>query len=263
MAVLQVSLGSRRGSGHSDRDGRLALAGREVQPALVARSLSRVGICRSWDRHAPAILESRRGTLEIVDGIAKTVIALDSGQLRAGNVVYMRQSENVKVRLQVRPDSREPVEEVTHYIARLEPNTVPRPVDESRRAQLEHEADAMRTRLEKQKDELSRLQQMVSTMQTRPDTPDKPETAKPETAALQDAGPKESAERVLRNERDERAAAAISTTATPRTGPAGAVQSASTPGKTTAAQQTAQAFTPPPARAPARGSEAPVPSPPQ
>lgn len=215
-----------------------------------------------WDRHAPAILESRRGTLEIVDGVAKTVIALDSGQLRAGNVVYMRQSENVKVRLQVRPDSREPVEEVTHYIARLEPNTVPQPADESRRAELEHEADAMRTRLEKQNDELSRLQQMVTTMQTKPDAPDKAQGAKVESPAVQDAGSKESAERIVRNERDERASGAISNTATPRTGPAGAAQSTSTPAKTTATQQTAQAFTPPPARVPAKGSDAPVPSPP-
>jgi hypothetical protein len=69
-----------------------------------------------WDRTARPVQNSSGGRLEILDGRQKLWIELDAEQLRVGNVTCPRRSNEVTVRLLVKPGNGAPVEEVARFV---------------------------------------------------------------------------------------------------------------------------------------------------
>ena len=119
----------------------------------------------AWDRAAGPIRNAVRGTLEIEDRGVRTEAKLTPADLRSGSISYARQSGNIVVRLKVDQSGRAPVEEVTRFLKPGESGPPPAatPPDPAKEA-MEQEAAAMRTRIEEQDAQLSKLQKMVGTM---------------------------------------------------------------------------------------------------
>jgi len=69
-----------------------------------------------WDWAAEAIRTAESGTLEIADGAARTVVALDKRRLLSGTVSYARTSDRVDVRLALRQHGGRVSEEFTSYL---------------------------------------------------------------------------------------------------------------------------------------------------
>ena len=118
----------------------------------------------AWDRAADPIRNAVRGTLQIEDRGVRTEAKLTPADLRSGGISYARQSGNIVVRLKVDQSGRAPVEEVTRFLKPGE--TAPpaaSPPDPAKEA-MEREAAAMRTRIEEQDAQLSKLQKLVGTM---------------------------------------------------------------------------------------------------
>lgn len=68
-----------------------------------------------WDHQAPAVRQARRGLLWIRDGDSEKSVELDLGHLRYGSVIYRRQSDRVKFRLDVFLRDRQAVSESIEY----------------------------------------------------------------------------------------------------------------------------------------------------
>jgi len=120
----------------------------------------------AWNRTAGPIRNAVRGSLEIEDHGVRTEAKLTPADLRSGSISYAPQSGNIVVRLKVDQPGRAPVEEVTRFLKPGEsspPPAVPQP--DPAKEILEREAAAMRTRIEQQDAQLSKLQKMVGTMQ--------------------------------------------------------------------------------------------------
>jgi len=119
----------------------------------------------AWDRAAGPIRNAVRGTLEIEDRGVRTEAKLTPADLRSGGISYARQSGNIVVRLKVDQSGRGPVEEVMRFLKPGESGPPPAapPPDPAKEA-MEQEAAAMRTRIEEQDAQLSKLQKMVGTM---------------------------------------------------------------------------------------------------
>lgn len=132
------------------------------RPRLALTATDLRGALRiAWDRTAGPVRSAARGRLEIDDRGVRTEVKLTPADLRAGSISYARQSGDVAVRLRVEPASGSPVEEATRF---LQPSPSPAaPAPEPGKQELEREAEALRQRLEQQKAELSKLQQMVDT----------------------------------------------------------------------------------------------------
>jgi proteasome lid subunit RPN8/RPN11 len=141
----------------------------------------------AWDRAAGPIRNAVRGTLEIEDRGVRTEAKLTPADLRSGGISYARQSGNIVVRLKVDQSGRAPVEEVTRFLIPGESGPAPAasPPDPAKEA-MEHEAAAMRTRIEEQDAQLSKLQKMVATVH--PSVPGAP-AAPPKQVALKAAAP--------------------------------------------------------------------------
>ncbi len=52
-----------------------------------------------WDRDAPALQFAWRGSVTVEDGASKSVVALDSAQLRRGSLIYHPATDKVRFRL--------------------------------------------------------------------------------------------------------------------------------------------------------------------
>jgi proteasome lid subunit RPN8/RPN11 len=119
-----------------------------------------------WDRTSGPIRDAMRGTLEIEDRGVRTEVKLTPADLRSGSISYTRQSGDIVVRLKVDPSGRAPVEELMRFLKAGEsgPSPAAPPADPAKEA-MEREAEAMRTRIEEQDEQLTKLRKMVGTMQ--------------------------------------------------------------------------------------------------
>jgi proteasome lid subunit RPN8/RPN11 len=150
-----------------------------LQPSSQRLSLSAIEaggqLHIAWDRAAGPIRNAVRGTLEIEDRGVRTEAKLTPADLRSGSISYARQSGNIVVRLKVDQSGRAPVEEVTRFL-KADESGQPRP-DPAKEA-MEQEAAAMRTRIEEQDAQLSKLQKMVGTLHpSQPGGPARPPAA--------------------------------------------------------------------------------------
>lgn len=68
-----------------------------------------------WDRQAPAVRQARRGLLWIRDGDSEKSVDLDLGHLRYGSVIYRKQSDKVKFRLDIFLRDHQAVSESIEY----------------------------------------------------------------------------------------------------------------------------------------------------
>ena len=77
-----------------------------------------------WDWTAVPIRSAEAGTLEIMDGTARTVVALNKPRLRGGTVSYVRTGARVDVRLSLRQPDGKVSEEFTSFLGQAgEPDT--------------------------------------------------------------------------------------------------------------------------------------------
>ena len=157
----------------------------------------------TWDRTAGPIRDAVSGTLEIEEHGVRTEARLTPADLRSGSISYARQSGNIVVRLKVEQPGRAPVEEVTRFLKPVEslpqpaapqPDPAPDPAIQA----MEREAASMRTRIQEQDAQLSKLQKLLGNADSSkagapapqlPSVPraDPPTTAKvaPKVAAIQ------------------------------------------------------------------------------
>jgi len=77
-----------------------------------------------WDWTAVPIRSAEAGTLEIMDGTARTVVALDKRRLRGGTISYVRTGARVDVRLSLRQPDGKVSEEFTSFLGQAgQPDT--------------------------------------------------------------------------------------------------------------------------------------------
>ena len=113
-----------------------------------------------WDQRAEAIRSAQAGTLEIVDGAAHTVVALDQRRLRAGTVSYARIGARIDVSLTLPAAGGDIYEEFTSFAGQAAP-----PASGARELQ---EQDVRLRELEKQ---VAGLRWLIKSGQAREDHP--------------------------------------------------------------------------------------------
>ena len=126
-----------------------------------------------WNRSALPIRWARGAELEIEDGAAPTRLMLDAQRLRTGSVTYGRQSGNVLVRMKVHTPGAGLIEETSQFVGALQPVSPPPPLVQPP-VPSSDEAKVLREQLEQQASTVSRLEQMVSSIQSRPRAGDPP-----------------------------------------------------------------------------------------
>jgi len=119
----------------------------------------------AWNRAAGPVRNAVRGSLEIEDRGVRTATKLTPSDLRLGSISYARQSGDIVVRLKVDQSGGAPVEEVTRFLKPGE-SVAPPAAEQSDPAKetMEREAAAMRSRIEEQDAQLSKLQKMVGSL---------------------------------------------------------------------------------------------------
>jgi proteasome lid subunit RPN8/RPN11 len=115
-----------------------------------------------WNHTANPVRAARSGTLEIADGPAKAVVALDSQRIREGTFSYARATTRVDIHLVLdQPDGKK-FEEFTTFLGRP-PAAAPEPDDAAqfrnelknqaaRTRELERAIDEMRTQIRREQD---------------------------------------------------------------------------------------------------------------
>ncbi len=66
-----------------------------------------------WNKSAGPVISAERASVLIVDGDRKSTTALTPDGLRAGNLVYRRQTPDLEIRLRVFGPNADPVQELT------------------------------------------------------------------------------------------------------------------------------------------------------
>jgi proteasome lid subunit RPN8/RPN11 len=135
------------------------------QLSLTARDVA--GELRiEWDRMAEPIRRAASGSLEVADGQANTSISLDANRLRRGSLTYQRKTEDVTVRLRVRPAGAQSIEEYVRFFGPLHPPPLPKLDEVTDRKQLEFESDLALSKklLEQKAAQVRRLEQQLKTL---------------------------------------------------------------------------------------------------
>jgi hypothetical protein len=87
---------------------------RSVRPTLNLQASDDDGQVRiEWDKSADPVISAESASVLIVDGGRKSKTALTPDLLRAGNLVYRRQTADLEIRLRVYPPNADPVQELT------------------------------------------------------------------------------------------------------------------------------------------------------
>lgn len=111
-----------------------------------------------WDRAAEVVRSASGGTLEITDGTAKTLVALDRKRLQEGTFSYARQTPRVDIRLALdQPDGRKQ-EELTSFLGQA---PAPKPSADSTAA----DRAKLRQELEDQAARTLQLKRAIDEMQ--------------------------------------------------------------------------------------------------
>ena len=100
-----------------------------------------------WDADSEPIRNAIRGKLEINDGDAPLLIALDTDRLRRGSFFYPRKSSDLDLRMTVYPAQGSPVQEVTKFVAARAAQE-PASASSGEAAQLRRERDRLRQEIE-------------------------------------------------------------------------------------------------------------------
>jgi len=109
-----------------------------------------------WDRGARAIREAESASLEIVDGIARANLELDGEQLHTGSVTYVREGDNVSLKLVLHRPGEKPVEATALFLG---PSVAPKQDDKAQ------ELEDLRDQLAEQTKKNQTLQQTVRALQ--------------------------------------------------------------------------------------------------
>ncbi|MGH9631064.1 MAG: hypothetical protein ACRD7E_22380, partial [Bryobacteraceae bacterium] len=114
-----------------------------------------------WDQRSEVMREAHAGSISIVDGGSNSeTIPLDSARLRHGNVIYVRRTGNVEVRLKIFRKDEPALEEMVQFVgppvpvAQVQEAAQPIPAP----SELEKDAERMREELRRLNAEMSRLQ---------------------------------------------------------------------------------------------------------
>lgn len=119
-----------------------------------------------WNPGSRAIPETLTAILEIVDGSAKLIFALDSPQLQSGSFTYARRTEKVDVRLILQLPGGKRVEEFASFFGKL-PALQPSPEDLERERQREEQAletETIKTELRNQSFRTRNLERTIRSL---------------------------------------------------------------------------------------------------
>ena len=103
----------------------------------------------AWDRSSRPVLEAQQGTLEITDGEKQSLLQLSGDQLRKGNVVHIRQSGTVAVRLVLLLDNSRQTEGMANFVGKP-PLLTPAAVAAQETEQLKVELELLQAEFDKQ-----------------------------------------------------------------------------------------------------------------
>lgn len=124
-----------------------------------------------WDAAAPAVRQARWGWLDVQDGPAKVVFALDAKRLQEGAWSLARQSSEVAVRLRVQAPGSEAIEGSARFLGSppeaVAPPSAPEPPAAGPAAQKE-EIGKLRAELEGQLAESARLEAKLKAFRQAP-----------------------------------------------------------------------------------------------
>ncbi|MFN7996482.1 MAG: hypothetical protein U0Q18_22915 [Bryobacteraceae bacterium] len=195
-----------------------------------------------WDPAATVMREVENASLEIQDGASRTDVKLTPADLRSGAVLYVRQSSDVLIRMIVRTQAGPSVQEVTRFLKPGSPPPVEtaapatpvpaaeREPDRSRQQELERESAAIQERIERQKQELNRLEEMTAAERKRRAAASAERIISPAPKQRQSASPSQAAQLQTKPpERRVETAAATPSTVVPQVNPAAAPPPSSKP----------------------------------
>jgi proteasome lid subunit RPN8/RPN11 len=120
----------------------------------------------SWDHSSPAIAQADRAVLRIVDGTTVRSVPLSMTAVRSGAVTYMRQADDVEVRLTLFRNNQPGAQSFAHYVgaspaapqtATANPATAPAP--NRQRLQLQSDVTRLREQLKVESDRAERLRE--------------------------------------------------------------------------------------------------------
>ena len=122
-----------------------------------------------WNKNTAAVRRARRGSLDIRDGGARTMIMLEPEHLLAGTVTYVRQTERVEVRLDLEQPDGGRTSQFASFIGRTPEPAAQSPAAteelRSQRDELQKQLLEARTQLVNQTLLLQKLQQIIRDMQ--------------------------------------------------------------------------------------------------
>lgn len=128
----------------------------------------------SWDHTSPLVSGADRGTLRIVDGGIERKVPLSFALVRSGSVTYMREADDVDIRLSLFRDDRLMGQESAHFVGSnplaASPSSVvgddgaPISIDE-RRLQLQTEVSRLREVLREESTKTDRLREELSLLE--------------------------------------------------------------------------------------------------
>lgn len=136
----------------------------------------------SWNRASPAILEADGGLLEVIDGDSRAQVHLSAEELRKGSLTYLRQSEDVELRLFVTRPAKPTVREMTRFLGQPRPSpaqiALEKTLDEKK--QIEEESARLRQMLERESARTAQLQEAIRILRQRLQAQERTPTSRPQ-----------------------------------------------------------------------------------
>lgn len=142
--------------------------------SLKVEESDRNSLMISWDHTSPLVSGADRGTLRIVDGGIERKVPLSFALVRSGSVTYMREADDVDIRLSLFREDRLMGQESAHFVGSSplagSPSSVvgddgsPISIDE-RRLQLQTEVSRLREVLREESTKTDRLREELSLLE--------------------------------------------------------------------------------------------------
>lgn len=128
----------------------------------------------SWDNSSPAIANADRAVLRIVDGSTVRSVPLSMTSIRSGAVTYMRQADDVEVRLTLYRNNQPGTQSFAHFVGASPARTAapanataktPATPQNRQRLQLQSEVARLRETLKVESDRAERLREELALLE--------------------------------------------------------------------------------------------------
>ncbi len=148
---------------------RMTLPGRSSE-ALALRIHETEGQMQvSWDRNSAPVREAVLGRVRISDSGSLREIELTSGEVRTGSLTYVRESEDVEVRLTVERAGKPEVHEIARFLGPPAPRRLEAQLEEAeqQRTRMENESKKLRTELRRESVRSRQLRDSIRILEDR------------------------------------------------------------------------------------------------